>query len=115
LNIEIVKTVEAIVPPLNEQRRIVDKLERIGDRHRTARNELNHIPKLIARYKQAVLAAACSGKLTEDWRENNDCKTWKITNLDAVANIVDPHPSHRTPKEFPDGIPYVGIGDIDSS
>jgi type I restriction enzyme S subunit len=49
----------------------VDKLDRIGDRHRTARNELNHIPKLIARYKQAVLAAACSGKLTEDWREKN--------------------------------------------
>jgi type I restriction enzyme S subunit len=104
-----------VLAPLNEQRRIVDKLERIGDRNRTARNELNHIPKLIARYKQAVLAAACSGKLTEDWRENNDCKTWEITNLDAVANIVDPHPSHRTPIEYPDGIPYVGIGDIDSS
>ncbi|MEI6331299.1 MAG: restriction endonuclease subunit S [Pseudanabaena sp. ELA645] len=59
------------VAPFNEQRRIVDKLDRIGDRHRTARNELNHIPKLIARYKQAVLAAACSGKLTEDWREKN--------------------------------------------
>jgi type I restriction enzyme S subunit len=59
------------VPPLNEQRRIVDKLDRIGDRHRTARNELSHIPKLIARYKQAILAAACSGKLTEDWRDKN--------------------------------------------
>ncbi|MFM7885299.1 MAG: restriction endonuclease subunit S, partial [Pseudanabaena sp.] len=57
------------IAPLNEQRRIVDKLDRIGDRQRSARNELNHIPKLIARYKQAVLAAACSGKLTEDWRE----------------------------------------------
>jgi len=103
------------LPPLNEQRRIVEKLDRIADRQRSARNELNHIPKLIARYKQAVLAAACSGKLTEDWREKNNCKTWKLTNLDVVANIVDPHPSHRTPKEYPDGIPYVGIGDINSS
>ena len=110
-----IATVPFSLPPLNEQRRIVDKLDRIGDRNRLARNELNHIPKLIARYKQSVLAAACSGKLTEDWREINDCKTWEITTLDAVANIVDPHPSHRTPKEFPDGIPYVGIGDIDSS
>ncbi|MCA6586625.1 MAG: restriction endonuclease subunit S, partial [Pseudanabaena sp. M051S1SP1A06QC] len=59
------------LPPLNEQRRIVDKLDRIGDRQRSARNELSHIPKLIARYKQAVLAAACSGKLTEDFRLSN--------------------------------------------
>jgi type I restriction enzyme, S subunit len=66
-----VKTFNILLPPLNEQRRIVDKLERICDRNRTARNELNHIPKLIARYKQAVLAAACAGKLTEDWREAN--------------------------------------------
>ena len=66
LNIEIVKTVEAIVPPLNEQRRIVDKLDRIGDRNRTARNELNHIPKLIARYKQAVLAAAYTNLLERE-------------------------------------------------
>ncbi len=59
------------LPPLNEQRRIVDKLDRIGDRHRTARNELNHMPKLIARYKQSVLAAAFCGDLTADWRELN--------------------------------------------
>ena len=66
-----IKKSQIPIPPLNEQRRIVNKLERIGDRHLTARNELSHIPKLIARYKQAVLTAACSGKLTEDWREKN--------------------------------------------
>jgi type I restriction enzyme S subunit len=65
---------EVALPPLNEQRRIVDKLERIGDRHRTARNELNHIPKLIARYKQAVLTAATSGEDSEDW-ENVDIQS----------------------------------------
>ena len=71
VNLSHIRQIKIPFSPLNEQRRIVDKLERIGDRHRTARNELNHIPKLIARYKQAVLAAACSGKLTEDWREKN--------------------------------------------
>jgi type I restriction enzyme S subunit len=75
---EGMKRVLIPIPPLNEQRRIVDKLERIGDRHRTARNELSHIPKLIARYKQAVLADACSGKLTEEWREKNETVPSKI-------------------------------------
>ena len=55
-----------VLAPLNEQRRIVDKLDRIGNRQRSARNELNHIPKLIARYKQAVLAAACSSENYEN-------------------------------------------------
>ena len=66
--VNFLKETHLAIPPLNEQRRIVDKLERIGDRHRTARNELNHIPKLIARYKQSVLAAATSGEDSEDWQ-----------------------------------------------
>ena len=68
----IIKQFAVSLPPLNEQRRIVDKLDRIGDRNRTARNELNHIPKLIARYKQAVLAAAFRGDLTADWRKEEN-------------------------------------------
>ena len=77
------------LPPRNEQRRIVDKLDRIGDRHRTARNELNHIPKLIARYKQAVLAAASSGKLTEDWRIKQNLEdSWQSTNLGSLIQNI---------------------------
>ena len=37
---------------------------------------------------------------------------WVWIALDVVADVVDPHPSHRTPPEFEDGIPYVGMGDI---
>lgn len=59
------------LPPLNEQRRIVAKLESIFARTRRAREELEKIQKLCDRYKQAVLSAACTGKLTADWRENN--------------------------------------------
>ena len=59
------------LPPLNEQRRIVAKLDRLFARSRSAREELERIPKLCDRYKQAILAAACSGRLTADWREQN--------------------------------------------
>jgi type I restriction enzyme S subunit len=78
------------LPPLNEQRRIVDKLDRIGDRHRTARNELNHIPKLIARYKQAVLADAFRGDLTADWREKLNLKfNWELTPLGILLTAIE--------------------------
>lgn len=41
--------------------------------------------------------------------------SWGKITHDEVADIIDPHPSHRTPTEDPYGIPYIGIGDIDNS
>ena len=39
-------------------------------------------------------------------------KGWGIRRLDEVASVIDPWPSHRAPKIFKNGYPYVGIGDI---
>ena len=38
---------------------------------------------------------------------------WKVYQIDFFANIIDPHPSHRAPKEVKNGYPFAGIGDID--
>lgn len=57
------------LPPLTEQRRIVSKLDALTARTARARAELDRIPALTARYKQAVLAKAFSGELTRDWRK----------------------------------------------
>ncbi len=37
---------------------------------------------------------------------------WVVNRLGDVAEIIDPHPSHRAPPASPNGIPFVGIGDI---
>lgn len=37
---------------------------------------------------------------------------WVWVALEIVADIVDPHPSHRTPAFMKNGVPYVGMGDI---
>lgn len=39
---------------------------------------------------------------------------WAYTSAETICDVVDPHPSHRTPPSCSDGIPYVGIGDVDS-
>jgi len=36
---------------------------------------------------------------------------WTYCPMELLAEIVDPQPSHRTPAEVPDGVPYIGIGD----
>lgn len=59
------------LPPLEEQHRIVAKIDSLFARSSRARDELAHIPKLIERYRQAVLEAAFRGDLTADWRSSH--------------------------------------------
>jgi type I restriction enzyme S subunit len=56
------------LPPLKEQRRIVAKLEKLLSRVDAAQARLATIPRILKRFRQSVLAAACSGRLTADWR-----------------------------------------------
>jgi type I restriction enzyme S subunit len=44
------------VAPLNEQRRIAAKLDSLSNFCKSGREELAHIPRLVERYKQAILA-----------------------------------------------------------
>jgi type I restriction enzyme, S subunit len=60
-----------LLAPLNEQRRIVSTIEQLTDRSHKARAALEDVPKLIAQFRQSVLAAAFRGDLTADWREKN--------------------------------------------
>ncbi|WP_437323545.1 restriction endonuclease subunit S [Sorangium sp. So ce381] len=56
------------LPPLPEQRRIVAKAEALLGEVDAAKTRLARSSLLLRRLRQAVLAAACSGRLTEDLR-----------------------------------------------
>jgi type I restriction enzyme S subunit len=60
------------IAPLAEQKRIADKLEAVLGRVDACRTRLDRVPDLLKRFRQSVLAAACSGRLTADWREENE-------------------------------------------
>ena len=59
------------LPPLAEQHRIVAKLEALLAQVNTAKDHLAAVPPIIKRFRQSVLAAACTGRLTEDWRREH--------------------------------------------
>ncbi len=59
------------LPPFAEQRRIASKVEEVLSLNKSTRARLARVPTLLKRFRQAVLAAACSGRLTADWREAN--------------------------------------------
>jgi len=71
INLTTTKLMGFPLPPLNEQRRIVSTIEQLTDQSNKARTALEDVPKLIAQFRQSVLAAAFRGDLTADWREKN--------------------------------------------
>lgn len=40
---------------------------------------------------------------------------WEVRKLEEIADVIDPHPSHRAPPEVTNGIPFVGIGDLNEN
>jgi type I restriction enzyme, S subunit len=62
------KTLPFRMAPTNEQTRIAQKLDELLAQVNTLKARIDAIPALLKRFRQSVLAAAVSGRLTEDWR-----------------------------------------------
>ncbi|MER0216602.1 MAG: hypothetical protein DU481_10550 [Nitrosomonas sp.] len=77
-----------LIAPLNEQKRIADKLDSILARVDACRERLDCIPAILKRFRQAVLTAATSGKLTEEWREQF------LRNINAKSLAAEIHAIH---------------------
>lgn len=68
---DLVKKAILPLPPFSEQQRIVEKLDEVLAQVDTIKARLDGIPAILKRFRQSVLAAAVSGKLTEEWRGKN--------------------------------------------
>jgi type I restriction enzyme S subunit len=71
INQEQIGSMPIPFPPLNEQKRIVAKIEELRDRLHRSKQALEAVPELCDRFRQSILAAAFRGDLTADWREEN--------------------------------------------
>ena len=60
--------IEINLPPLAEQKVIADKLDELLAQVESTKARLDAIPAILKSFRQSVLAAAVSGKLTEEWR-----------------------------------------------
>ncbi len=76
-----------LVPPLPEQKRIADKLDALLARVDACRGRLDRVPGILKRFRQSVLAAATSGELTREWREERGLEgEWPVVDLESVAS-----------------------------
>jgi type I restriction enzyme, S subunit len=77
------------VPPLPEQKRIVEKLDALLARADASRGRLDRVAGILKRFRQSVLAAATSGKLTREWREERGLDdAWQQATLGSLLTDV---------------------------
>jgi len=81
------------LPPLNEQHRIVAKIEELFSELDKGVESLEKAREQLKVYRQAVLKHAFEGKLTARWRQENQDKSglenaeWQFVKLHEIAEI----------------------------
>lgn len=98
LSKKIVESTRFPLAPLAEQTCIVKKLDEVLAKVEATQARLARIPDIIKQFRQSVLAAAVSGKLTEEWRKpcpyqsiNKDLTApscWSKCYLGEIVNYV---------------------------
>lgn len=69
VNYKVISGFQVELPPLNEQKRIVAKIEEFFARLDAGVEALKKAKAQIKRYRQSILKSAFEGKLTKEWRE----------------------------------------------
>ncbi|NLM30404.1 MAG: hypothetical protein GX216_08285, partial [Methanomicrobiales archaeon] len=82
INKSHLESIELPLPPLAEQHRIVAAIEALFTRLDAANARLDRVPGIVKQFRQSVLAAACDGRLTEDWRAEHP-------SVESASNILN--------------------------
>ena len=127
------------LPPLAEQRNIVSAVEEYFFRAGKVQERLNRVRPTLRKLRRSILAAACSGRLTADWRsQQTDLEPftvglerprtpWQVPEpleapvvpdgwaLVSLRDVVDSYrygTSQRAEKKVEDGVPVLRMGNI---
>jgi type I restriction enzyme S subunit len=116
LNQGILRSLDIPVPPLNEQRRIAVKLDITIAAVEACRQRLDGVAAILKRFRQAVLAAATSGELTREWREERgDFSHWQEKGLAELGEFGRGRSRHRPrndPRLYGGDYPFIQTGDV---
>lgn len=108
-----VETFPIALPPLAEQKVIANKLDTLLAQVETTKARLDRIPKILKTFRQSVLAAAVSGKLTEEWRGAKKV-SFNPTRLKAITAISGGKTPSKSNSNYWEGgdIPWVSPKDM---
>ncbi|MBM6649745.1 restriction endonuclease subunit S [Megamonas funiformis] len=104
LSAESLKRYKIPLPPIDEQQRIVNRIESLFTKLDKAKELIENTLAQFEQNKMAILHKAFTGELTVKWRKENniDLSSWQNYQLkDICEKITDG--THQTPKYTDDG------------
>jgi len=121
LNRDDAYDLDIMLPSISEQKIIADKLDDLLARVESIKTRLENIPEILKKFRQSVLSAAVSGKLTEEWRKENNqsFSDWISCNVGEVSTVsTGKTPKRNEPRFGENGsIPWLtssSTGDINT-
>jgi type I restriction enzyme S subunit len=104
-----------VVAPLAEQKIIADKLDTLLTQVENTKTNLERVHNILKTFRQSVLTAAISGKLTEEWRDLNkkSLDKWKVGPL---GDFIEKPTYGSSAKSQSEGlIPVLRMGNLQDS
>ena len=106
---EHIENLQIPLPPLEEQKQIAEKLDKLFAQIESIKKSTERIPELLKNFRQQILTYAVTGKLTD-----SDLNSWEKT---FIGNIGKVKGGKRLPKgeelvEYNTGFPYIRARDL---
>lgn len=106
------------LPPLAEQKRIVERIESLFSKLDEAKELAQSALDSFENRKSAILHKAFTGELTKKWREENAVSfdSWEETTLQDVCATKITDGTHQTPQysDAENGVPFISSKDVTS-
>lgn len=117
---KVLKQMPFPLPPLPEQKRIVNRIESLFAKLDEAKEKIQQVLDGAEMRKAAILHKAFTGELTKTWRKENGISedSWESVKLKELGEFNRGKSKHRPrndPRLFNGPYPFIQTGDVSSS
>lgn len=109
---EHIENLQIPLPPLEEQKQIAEKLDKLFAQIESIKKSTEKIPELLKNFKQQILTYAVTGKLTEDWRKDKQLDAWRVELAKDCCEKVQSGGTPKGSKFETVGIPFLKVYNI---
>ena len=115
LDKKFVKDLTYAIPLHSEQKKIASILTTVDDVIENTQKQIDKLKDLKKATINELLTKGIGHKNFQDSEIGRLPKNWELKKVSDIADVIDPHPSHRAPSIDLNGIPFIGIGDIEEN